>query len=45
MNKQITDINPAIYIARNILNKKEGYLEKYIKMLKTGGKLRKFRYT
>ena len=24
---------------------KEGYLEKYIKMLKTGGRLRKFRYT
>ena len=43
--KYATGISSAIYIARNILNKKEGYLEKYIKMLKTGGKLRKFRYT
>ena len=43
--KYATGISSAIYIARNILNKKEGYLEKYIKMLKTGGRLRKFRYT
>ena len=33
----------AIYIARNILKGKEGYLEKYIEMLKTGGKVRKYR--
>lgn len=43
--KYATGISSAIYIAINILNKKEGYLEKYIKMLKTGGRLRKFRYT
>ena len=43
--KYATGISSAIYIARNILNKEEGYLEKYIKMLKTGGRLRKFRYT
>ena len=43
--KYAIGISSAIYIARNILNKKEGYLEKYIKMLKTGGRLRKFRYT
>ena len=43
--KYATGISSAIYIARNILNEKEGDLEKYIKMLKTGGKLRKFRYT
>ena len=41
--KYATGISSAIYIARNILKGKEGYLEKYIEMLKTGGKVRKYR--
>lgn len=41
--KYATGISSAIYIARNILKGKEGYLEKYIEMLKTGGKIRKYR--
>ena len=31
--KYATGISSAIYIARNILNNKEGYLEKYLEML------------
>ncbi len=36
--KYATGISSAIYIAYNILNKGEEYRDKYIKMLKTGGK-------
>ena len=43
--KYATGISSAIYIARNILNNKEGYLEKYLEMLKTGAKVRKHRCT
>ena len=43
--KYATGISSAIYIARNILNNKEGYLEKYLEMLKTGAKVRKYRCT
>ena len=43
--KYATGISSAIYIARNILNNKEGYLEKYLEMLKTGGRIRKYRCT
>ena len=32
-------------IIENILNNKEGYLEKYLEMLKTGAKVRKYRCT
>ncbi len=35
--KYATGISSAIYIANSILNKKEGYVEKYINMLKLGG--------
>ena len=36
--KYATGITSAIYIAHNILNQGEVYRNKYIKMLKTGGK-------
>ena len=37
--KYSTGITSAIVIANNILQKKEGYVEKYIKMLSMGGSL------
>ena len=37
--KYATGITSAIVIANNILNKKEGYVEKYIDMLSKGGSI------